>query len=207
MQIGQKTPFSGSRLRLQMKFQRSSQSYLEFREYSNVIEIQSMRERYPILEKECVIIASSSDFDMSIPVLECYLTANLQNVKHILIVPENREQREVVRETLRGKSVQGVEERDDVLMPGGRIQRLCIGEGSAERSSGRVRGRLENKNTGGSTAACWVIVNEHVVEAFQIMARPEIAWLKGTSLIWCQDASVVLERPILQNCEPTESPG
>ena len=47
-----------------------------------------MGKRYTILEKECIASASSSNFNLSVQILEGDISADLQNIKHLLVVPE-----------------------------------------------------------------------------------------------------------------------
>lgn len=52
---------------------------------------------------------------------------------------------------------------------------------------------------------CWEVVDEHVVIAFNIHARPEVAGLKGATMLCTQEAGVILEGTVRQIRESAES--
>jgi len=77
-----------------------------------------MAERHTILEKECIVRASSSNLNVSIQILEGDISSDLQNIEHILVVPEHREQRPGRG---RRKCVHCIKERDDILLSGSSV--------------------------------------------------------------------------------------
>src|SRR5258706_10695892 len=100
-----------------------------------------MAERHTILEKECIVRASGSNLNLSIQKLEGDVSADLQNIEHIHVVPEHGEQ---TPGGGRSKGVHSIKERDDILLSGNSVQRLCICERRTE-CRGCTRRRVEKK--------------------------------------------------------------
>jgi len=142
-------------------------------EHSNIIEVHGMCKRHTILEIER-ISTLRLDLNLRIQVLEGDIRADLRNVKHILVIPEDAEQSP--RRGRRREGVHGIEERDDVLFARGRIQRLGVRERRSE-GGGRARRRSEEEETGGRPAVCGEVVDEHVVVSLIVNAGPEVAGL------------------------------
>jgi len=140
-----------------------------------------MGERHTILEKEGIVRTSSSNLNLSIQILEGDISADLQNIEHILVVPEYREQ---TPGRGRRKGVHCIKERDNILLSRNGVQRLCICERRTE-CRGCVRGRVEKQKAGRRPAVCWEVVNEHEVISLNIYARPEVAGLEGAGMLWC----------------------
>ena len=136
---------------------------------------------HTILKKECIVRASSSNLNLSIQKLEGDISADLQNIKHILVVPEYREQ---TPGRGRRKGVRCIKERDNILLSRGSVQWLCICERRTE-CRGCARRRVEKQKAGRRPAVCWEVVDEHEVISLNIHARPEVAGLKGARMLWC----------------------
>ena len=126
----------------------------------------------------------------------------MQNIKHILVVPEYREQRPGRGRTCKG--VHCIKERDNIRLSRGSVQRLCICERRTE-CRGCACGRVEKQKAGRGPAVCWEVVNEHKVIVFNKHARPEVAGLKGATMLCIYDAGVILEGTVCQIREPAES--